>query len=139
MATDFSESSAVALRWAADLAKQLEVPLVVSHVVAPVAVPTQWQSHVAEVDKERSRQAQSWLEALVAPLKGNVECEAVVTLDRTADSIASIAEAREVGLIVMGLLVQGGARASRPGSVAYRLLSLSHVPVLVVPAQSGAE
>lgn len=43
MGTDFSEASAAALRWAADLAQQLEVPLLLSHVVTPVTVPARWR------------------------------------------------------------------------------------------------
>jgi nucleotide-binding universal stress UspA family protein len=57
----------------------------------------------------------------------------VVSLGRPADSIASIAEEREAGLIVMGLIGDQGALAPRPGSIAYRVLCLAHVPVLVVP------
>ena len=38
-------------------------------------------------------------------------------------------------VIVMGVRRGGGLLGPQPGSTAYRVLSLSHVPVLVVPAR----
>jgi nucleotide-binding universal stress UspA family protein len=139
MGTDFSEGSAAALQCATDLAQQLRVPLVLCHVVSPLVVPAQWQSYVAEVDDERTRYARPRLEALSNRLKSTIECEAVVSTGRPADSIAAIAEKRQAGLIVVGLIGEKGAGAPRPGSTAYRVLCLAHVPVLVVPARSGAQ
>jgi len=138
MGTDFSEVSTEALRWATDLAQQLRVPLLLSHVVTPVAVPARWRSYVAEVDEERTREARARLETLIKQLKETVASEAVVSLGRPADSIASIAEERQAGLIVVGLMGQRGAGSPCPGSIAYRVLCLAHVPVLVVPPHADA-
>jgi len=138
MGTDFSEVSTEALRWATDLAQQLRVPLLLSHVVTPVAVPARWRSYVAEVDEERTREARARLETLIKQLKETVASEAVVSLGRLADSIASIAEERQAGLIVVGLMGQRGAGSPCPGSIAYRVLCLAHVPVLVVPPHADA-
>jgi len=138
MGTDFSEVSTEALRWATDLAQQLRVPLLLSHVVTPVAVPARWRSYVAEVDEERTREARARLETLIRQLKETVASEAVVSLGRPADSIASIAEERQAGLIVVGLMGQRGAGSPCPGSIAYRVLCLAHVPVLVVPPHADA-
>jgi nucleotide-binding universal stress UspA family protein len=134
LATDFSAGSEAALRQATDFAQHFGVPLVLAHVVTAVVVPIEWQPYVAEADAERSRQARERLEELVRTLPRNVECEVVVAVGRPADMIASIAEEREAGLIVVG---QQGARATRPGSTAYRVLALAHVPVLVVPPPDG--
>ena len=139
MATDFSEASSSALDWAGDLAQQVGVPLVLCHVVAPVAVPAPWRSYVADIDEEGKRQAQVRLETLAGSLKNRVACEAVVSIGRPADSIASLAEEHQVGLIVVGLMGQQGGRTPRPGSVAYRVVCLAHVPVLVVPPNPGAQ
>lgn len=138
MGTDFSEASAAALRWATDLARQLEVPLLLSHVVTPVTVPARWRSYVAEADEERARDARARLETLSRQFKGTIASEAVVSIGRPADSIASIAEERRAGLIVVGLMGQG-AGAPCPGSIAYRVLCLAHVPVLVVPSHAAAQ
>lgn len=134
MATDFSDASAAAFQWAADLAQRIAVPLLLTHIVTPVTVPARWRSYVAEVDEERAQQARAGLDTLSRDLPGTVGCQAVVSIGRPADSIASIAEEREAGLIVMGLAGQQGARAPHPGSIAYGVVSLAQVPVLVVPA-----
>ena len=42
---------------------------------------------------------------------------------------------RGAGLIVMGLTGKG--QALRPGSIAYRVLTLTSVPVLIVPSQEA--
>ena len=133
-ATDFSETSTGALHWAADLADRLAARLVVAHVVTPVVVPNQWQPYVDLVDDERVTRTRERLETLLADLPNSVRGEAVVTVGPPADSIASIAEERGAGLIVMGLTghEDQGAFAPRPGSTAYRVVSITHLPVLVV-------
>ena len=61
------------------------------------------------------------------------ECDEVVVLGRPADLIGSTAVDRRARLIVMGLASEHGAFSPRPGSIAYRVLSSTTVPVLVVP------
>jgi nucleotide-binding universal stress UspA family protein len=133
IATDFSDASTAAGQWAADLAQRLAVPIVLAHVVMPVTVPAQWRSYVAEVDEERVREARVRLDRLSSGLTATVRREAVVSVGRPAESIAELARERDVGLIAAGLMGQQGAHAPRPGSIAYRILCLAHVPVLVVP------
>jgi nucleotide-binding universal stress UspA family protein len=116
------------------MAQEVGVPLVVSHVVTPVAVPARWQSYVVDVDEQRIRQAEARLAGLSARLKGSIECEAVVSIGRPADSLAAIADDHQAGLVVLGRMGEGGQ--ARPGSVAYRVVCLSHVPVVVVHASS---
>lgn len=140
MGVDFTDGSDAAVQWAADLAQDIRVPLVLCHVVAPVTVPAQFRSYVVEVDEEQARHAQLQLETLSRQFKGRVACETVVPIGRPADMLASIAEERKVGLIVVGLI--GHKRpldAPRPGSIAYRVLCLAHVPVLVVPPHASTE
>jgi nucleotide-binding universal stress UspA family protein len=87
------------------------------------------------MDEERTRYAETRLASLSAHLKDRIECETVVSLGRPADSLAATAEERQAGLIVMGLMGEEAPRV-RPGSVAYRVVCLAHVPVLVVPPHS---
>jgi malate synthase len=75
------------------------VPLVVSHVVTPVAVPARWQSYVVDVDEQRIRQAEARLAGLSARLKGSIECEAVVSIGRPADSLAAIADDHQAAAV----------------------------------------
>lgn len=137
-ATDFGEPSARAVQMAADLAQEFAVPLVVAHIVTPIAVADAWQRYVKPVDQERLAQARNQLEDWSKSLPANVQREIVVLLGRPAESIASIAEERGAGLIAMGLSGDHGILAPRPGSTAYRALSIARVPVLVVSARSGA-
>ena len=51
--------------------------------------------------------------------------------------IGSIARDRGMQLIVMGLASDRGVFAPRPGSIAYRVLCSTTVPVLVVPFQTS--
>ncbi len=134
-ATDFSDASASALAWAADLARQMAASLIVVHVVTPMNVPPQWRSYAETVDDDLGASAKGRLETFVGALKEErAGTERVVAVGAPAEAIASLAEERHAGLIVMGLSGQGGALAPRPGSIAYRVLGRSHVPVLVVPA-----
>jgi nucleotide-binding universal stress UspA family protein len=135
-ATDFSDASTEACHWAATLAQRLATPLLLTHVVVPVSVPAQWQSYVAEVDEERARTARARLDTLSKELDTGVHHEAVVSVGRPAEAIASLARERDAGLIAVGLMDPHAENAPRPGSVAYRVVCLAHVPVLVVPAHS---
>ncbi|HET9361778.1 MAG TPA: universal stress protein, partial [Vicinamibacterales bacterium] len=130
--TDFSEASAKAVRYAAAWAQHLGVPLVVSHVVTPIVVPSRWQPYAADMDEERVRSAEARCTSLAATNTVAIRCETVVSIGRPAESLAATAEERQAGMIVVGLMGEeaGGAR---PGSIAYRVLCLAHVPVLVVP------
>jgi nucleotide-binding universal stress UspA family protein len=137
--TDFSPTSLAALDWAAMLAQENQAPLVMAHVVSPLAVAPQWRPYVEDADEARVREASAQLDKLSARLPAAQPREIVVSLGRPADAIASIADERDAGLIVMGLTGTEDA-STRPGSIAYRVLTLSRVPVLVVPgaaARSG--
>jgi nucleotide-binding universal stress UspA family protein len=139
MGVDFTEGSDAAVKWAADLAQELTLPLVLCHVVSPVVVPAQFRSYVVEVDEEQARHAQLQLETLSRQFKGTVAYETFVPIGRPADALASTAEERNAGLIVVGLMGQKRPDAPRPGSIAYRVLCLAHVPVLIVPPHVSAE
>ena len=138
-ATDFSDTSARAIRWAADLAHEIASPLLLVHVVEPIAVAPQWQPYIEDADQARVADAGAQMEKLTKQFVGPVECEFLVESGRPADSIASIADQRRVGVIVMGLASSQGPLGSRPGSIAYRVLCLAKAPVLVVPPQSFTE
>lgn len=137
VATDFSDTAAAAVEWAASLAKQLAVPLTLAHVVEPVAVAPQWRSYVSDSDEARASDARTRLEDLSQRLAGEHPRDTVVSLGRPADEIATMAEDREAGMIVVGLTGDQGPLAPRPGSIAYRILSLARTAVLVVPPKTG--
>lgn len=133
-ATDFSEPSVRALETAADFAQQFSATLMLVHVVEQLAVPAPWSSVVGESERTRNDEARVRLEELASRVCGSQRCETIVLVGRAADVIASTATERRASLIVMGLTGSEGPLGRRPGSIAYRVLTSTTVPVLVVPA-----
>jgi nucleotide-binding universal stress UspA family protein len=132
-ATDFSESSLVAVDSAAQLAHHFSAKLILAHVVEPVIVQARWRTISQESAETRAADAATRLKAIADRLSLPRECDAVTAVGRAADEIASLADRHGAHLVVMGLSSAQGAFAPRPGSIAYRVLSSSVVPVLVVP------
>jgi universal stress protein A len=137
-ATDFSESSIAAVKWAVQVADQFSAVLALVHAVEPLTVQPQWQALVEESHQTLVAEGRARLRGLVEQVCGSRECEAIVSVGRAADVIASIAADRRADLIVMGLASEQGAFAPSPGSIAYRVLTSTTVPVLVAPAASKA-
>ena len=119
---------------AADLAFDLKAPLVLAHVVDPVALPRPWQALAADFEGERVASAQQRLARLAASVR-HPDHHAVVSLGRPADAIAALATEHDAGLVVMGLAGPGDVEPRGPGAIAYRVLRSARVPVLVVPAR----
>ena len=133
LATDFREGAMAATQWAADLASDLSVPLVLTHVVEPVVMPPRWQTLAAEFETDRVASGKQILGRLAASLR-NTRIDCVVSVGRPADTIASLAGERGAGLVVMGLANPDDSEPGNPGSIAYRVLRIAHVAVVVVPA-----
>jgi nucleotide-binding universal stress UspA family protein len=133
-ATDFSESSVAAAQAAVELSTRWSAPLTLVHVLAPLKVPAQWLPLAQESEEGRMASARTALKSLAGQLRGTQPCEDLVVLGQPADMIGAVARDRGTQLIVMGLASERGVLARRPGSIAYRVLSSSTVPVLVVPA-----
>jgi len=68
-----------------------------------------------------------------AEAKG-VEVESVVIERHPAQALADLAQEREARLIVVGTHGESPLRGALLGSTAHKLLHVSQVPVLVVPA-----
>jgi nucleotide-binding universal stress UspA family protein len=137
MANDFSESSLVAAKYAAQLACHVSAKLILAHVVEPLIVPAPWRSLAQESDETRAADARIRLKSLAERLCPEHSCDTVAAVGRAADVIGTLAEEHRAQLIVMGLTSAEGAFAPRPGSIAYRVLTSTVVPVLVVPAAAG--
>jgi universal stress protein A len=133
-ASDLSDASVHPMRWAARFATAYDVPLLLVHVVEQVVVAPQWRPFVREADEDRVAAARERLEQFAQQICSG-RCETIVSLGRPDDAIASIAEERHAGLIVMGLGSGPGFLAPRPGSIAYRVLCIASAPVLVVPPE----
>jgi nucleotide-binding universal stress UspA family protein len=138
-ATDFSESSLSAAKYASQIARQFSAKLILAHVVEPLTVPMQWDSVLHDSAHTRADDARVRLQSSAEQLSLAQECEIVVSIGRAADTIGSLAEHHQTQLIVMGLTSARGAFAPRPGSIAYRVLSAGTVPVLVVPMPQAVD
>ena len=132
LATDFRESAMAATQWAADLASDLGVPLVLAHVVAPTVVPPQWQALAADFESDRVTSGQRMLGMLAASFP-DTPTDCVVSVGRPAETIASLAAKYDAALVVMGLANAEDSEPRTPGSIAYRVLRLADAMVAVVP------
>jgi universal stress protein A len=132
LATDFRESAMAAAQWAGDLASDINVPLVLAHVVEPVLVSPPWEAVAADFEDERVASGRRMLARLSASF-GDTHTDRVVSLGRPADTIASVAVEYEAGLVVMGLANGDDSEPRKPGSIAYRVLRSAHAAVVVVP------
>jgi nucleotide-binding universal stress UspA family protein len=136
-AVDFSDSSVHAATVALDLGRAWSATVTLAHVVDPVKVPPQWVPLAHESDEQRVAVARAQLHELAERICDRGRCDEVVTLGRPADLIGAIAVDKRAQLIVMGLASERGAFAPRPGSIAYRVLSSTTVPVLAVPTSTS--
>jgi nucleotide-binding universal stress UspA family protein len=135
-ATDFSESSDNAVRWAANVAREHDAVLLVIHVVTPLRAPGEWTRYVDGIDDERLKAARRQLDERSASDEAELRVEHVVILGPPIESIAATARMRNASLLVLGLTGIERILAPRPGSTAYGVLSSANIPVLVVPADA---
>jgi nucleotide-binding universal stress UspA family protein len=118
---------------AAQLARTFGVPLVLLHVVADVREHALLAPQRDTRDRLRRAQATHQLEALAARLSPMVALESSLRHGHPAEEIAVAVSERQAGLVVMGLHGQSGLFGARPGSIAYRVMCQSKVPVLALP------
>ena len=136
--TDFSKASGRALEMAVELAKQNKAELLLAHVLTPVipyagddtyADPTLY----VEIEKKAREDARSSLEALEKKVKkSRVNVKTLLLEGTPYDRIVRAAKSRRVELIVMGTHGRTGLTKLLMGSVAGRVISLAHGPVMTV-------
>ncbi len=133
---DFSAASAHQVAIAVGIGKSLSLPLIVPHVIEPVFVPppVRWAS--PGLDAERRAHAEARLREFVEGAAAHASAETLVLSGDPSEEIVKLAEARDAGLIVMGLH-SSNLLGPRMGSVTYRVLSLSRALVLAIPPLSG--
>jgi nucleotide-binding universal stress UspA family protein len=135
LAAGLREHDGPAVQWAADLARERGLRLVLAHVVEPVAIPRQ-QAQAVEFEGNRIAFGQQRLARLASRLRAlNSGC--VVSVGPPAETIAALALEHAAGLVVMGHTGRVGPAPHHPGALAYRILRVAHVPVLVVPTPAN--
>lgn len=131
---DLTDTSAHQLAVAQGIARGLSVPLMVVHVQEPLFIPYSVRLALPGAEATRRAQADEKLAGLIASLDGAHRPESIVLTGDPSEEIVKLAEARQAGLIVMGLH-SSGALGSRIGSITYRVLCQAHALVLAVPAK----
>lgn len=131
---DLSDASAHQAQVAGRIAGMLSIPLVLAHVLEPIFVPYNIRVAISGVDAARREQAEERMSAIASGLPADVKRETLILVGDPSEEITKLADARHASLIVMGLH-SSGMLGPRMGTVTYRVLCLSHAPVLALPPQ----
>jgi nucleotide-binding universal stress UspA family protein len=129
---DFTPPSLHQLAIASGLAKSLSARLIAVHVVEPLFVPHRLRLALSGAEHEHRSAAGEKLAALVGAVGGAQRSESMVLLGEPSEEIVKLADARNAGLIVMGLH-SSGPLGPRMGSVTYRVLCQTEALVLALP------
>jgi nucleotide-binding universal stress UspA family protein len=134
--TDFSEGSAVAIPYVADMAKRYGAKLYVIHVIYDIAKASGWYvPHVSmdEVYRDMEESARKELQRCCAEeLRGYKGIEYVVLKGTPSDEIIRFAEDNKVDLIVKGTHGRRGLDRVLFGSTAEKVVKGASCPVLTV-------
>jgi nucleotide-binding universal stress UspA family protein len=138
---DLSASSRHQVRVAERIARALDTHLLLIHVIEPVRSRLLPRVNVTGLNASRRALAEDAMQQLTASLSPGSRAEALIVYGDPAEETAKVIRDRRAGLVVMGL--HGSPLLGpRMGSVTYRILCLSSVPVLALPpaaATSDAE
>jgi nucleotide-binding universal stress UspA family protein len=135
LATDFSEASSGAVHLAASIARQDGAALTVVHVselpIFPEAIPPiDLIKSITEADGKR-------LDDLMATLRDRCpDARRVIRTGSAWEEILAAAAEAKADLLVLGTHGRRGLMHAVLGSVAERVVRLSPVPVLAVPARA---
>lgn len=134
---DFGPSTHYHVRQAQRVATRFGASLLLLHVLRELRGPAGLRFALQGHERERTEEARERLFQL-ASTRNPADVETCVVFGKPADEIAEVAARHAVGLIVMGLSGEG-ARESRLGPVAYRVLTMTPVPVLALPLTQKVE
>jgi nucleotide-binding universal stress UspA family protein len=134
MATDFSEQSVLAAKYAARLAKQMGSQLEFVHIVPQelyVARPYMLASDLQKAELERGRSDLHEF-AVKIPDVRVLRHKEIVLAGPAAELIVETLEERRADLLVMGSHGRSGVRRFAVGSIAEKVIRHVHRPVLVI-------
>jgi nucleotide-binding universal stress UspA family protein len=134
---DLTAASLDAVRMGAAIGAARAVPVVLVHVLEPVFVPYSVRMAVGGVDAARRERAEEQIADIARRLVPQQSVETVLLTGDPSEEITKLVDTRHANLIVMGLH-SAGALGPRMGSVTYRVLCLSHAPVLALPPAAPA-
>jgi nucleotide-binding universal stress UspA family protein len=129
---DLTQESGHQLSVAHGIATALHARLIAVHVLEPLFIPYRLKRALPGAEHTRRTRAEEELAALAAGVDGPQPTEAMVLLGEPSEEIVRLVQARDIGLIVMGLH-SSGPFGPRMGSVTYRVLCQTDALVLAVP------
>ena len=127
---DLSAASERQIHVAAGLADALQASLVVVHVLEPISGRPGREAAVRAASDERCALATRRLDDLAATVQRRPQL--ILSEGDPAAEIAKVARERQIGAIVVGLH-STTALGPRMGSITYRVLCQTQVPVLALP------
>ncbi len=133
VAVDFSDTTMLAVREAADLAHRWGTSLTLLHVVPELPDIIHWRQALDDHQRRAIERARVELELVAREISG-VPVTVLTVAGAPEESITRVAGEYGSSLVALGLRrSRKGWFAPRPGSTAYRVLSLTNVPILVIP------
>ncbi|MEQ1759456.1 MAG: universal stress protein [Vicinamibacterales bacterium] len=128
---DFSSSSTAAAGAACRLAQLFSTSVEVVHVVQDIPVLARWRAHAESALAERTDLARREVARIVGTLQAEAPVTSRVETGSIADRLAEIAApwGERQPIIVLGK--RSPDRGGTPGTVAFRVLTVSRVPVLM--------
>ena len=121
---------------AQQIAASLGARLSLVHAVAPVLAAGAWTAAFDGERPARVERARTSIGLIAQVIDPRHPPEVLVRSGTPAEEIADVAASMEGVVVVVGL--GGGWMLHRPGSTAYRVLSLSTVPVFALPPEAVA-
>ena len=137
-ATDYSKASARALDAAVALTKQNRAELLVAHVIEPVtpyAAPEDIGSAdlYVKLEETTKQEAETSMRKLAEKLRtSKINAKTLMLRGTAPEQIVKAAKSRRANLIVIGTHGRTGLSKLLMGSVANKIVSTAHCPVLTV-------
>jgi universal stress protein A len=137
-ATDYSKASARALEEAVALARQNHAELLVLHVIDPVAPYVAGEDIggaelYMKLEETTKQEAETSMKNLLEKLrKLKVNAKSLLLRGSAHDQIVKAAKSRRANLVVIGTHGRTGLSKLLMGSVANKVVSTAHCPVLTV-------
>jgi nucleotide-binding universal stress UspA family protein len=131
--TDYSETSAAALDYAATLARDYGSRLLILHAVETLGPENVSYGEAASEPQPESYRRRLWEDLRkVRPSDPDIPVEYLLSDEDPATAITKTAASRNCDLIVLASHGHHGLRRLLTGSVAERVVREAHCPVLVV-------
>ena len=137
VATDFSESAAVALNYGRDLARTFNARLHLAHMVEDVMIRYGPEVSFAVPELQKNMEQRAWrdLRALIGDDSAPHVIPVVEACASIPQAIVDYAKANAIDLIITGTHGRGPIKHLLMGSVAERVVRTAPCPVLTVHAK----